>query len=423
MLLFSLKHPRVADHTNWLCHRCVCIYTNPKFAARHQWRLKPSSCEHLLPPCNLDCSTLLYPVSLIFRCWDDQHRNTNINTKDHLVGQLTTSTVAAITPLHVRLTCWSATQICWWLRFFWKYSGSQFFLKIFWFTKISENILVKIQIEIHWVPYSITKYTENVASKIVTYLFWTEYNEWGIEIQLLMRRNTVLIIIWVGAITLSRGGGGEQVKDACWRTPRPGEHAKCFKAEENARGREQPDERWKTEREWWTWDSLRSDVEKQGWLWMGGKIGQCKQSLWQPLCRWERNMLGHSSQFRSTGNLSRMQGHPRRWLKPGVLLQWAGEMVQVLKLDQTTQLLWEWKEVPSKIEAWWAGLPCSNGHCCCCCKPLEKCTSANRWPTFEPPSKFWATKPLPLCNWLFQPSYWLPFNYALKTAFSSSSNK
>ena len=128
MSLFSLKHPRVADHTNWLCHRCVCIYTNPKFAARHQWRLKPSSYEHLLPPCNLDCSTLLYPVSLIFRCWDDQHRNTNINTKDHLVGQLTTSTVAAITP-HLLIS--NSNLLV-----------AQIFLKIFWFTIFFENILV-----------------------------------------------------------------------------------------------------------------------------------------------------------------------------------------------------------------------------------------------------------------------------------------
>ena len=38
-----------------------------------------------LPP-----STLLYPVSLLFGCWDrvqaDQHRNTNIKNKDHLVA-------------------------------------------------------------------------------------------------------------------------------------------------------------------------------------------------------------------------------------------------------------------------------------------------------------------------------------------------
>ena len=135
-----------------------------------------------------------------------------------------------------------------------------------------------------------------------------------------MRRNTVLI--WVGAITLSRGGGGEQVKDAGWCTPRLGEHAKCFKAEENARGREQPDKRWKTEREWWTWrwDSLRSDVEKQGWLWMGGKIGQCKQSSWQPLCRWEKHVGAFKSVQINREPISHArQGHPRRWLKPGVL--------------------------------------------------------------------------------------------------------
>ena len=38
-------------------------------------------------------STLLYPVSLIFGCWEDQHRNPNINNKDHLVGQLTVQAV------------------------------------------------------------------------------------------------------------------------------------------------------------------------------------------------------------------------------------------------------------------------------------------------------------------------------------------
>ena len=36
-------------------------------------------------------STLLYPVSLLFGCWDDHHRNPNINNKDHLVGHHTNS--------------------------------------------------------------------------------------------------------------------------------------------------------------------------------------------------------------------------------------------------------------------------------------------------------------------------------------------
>ena len=42
-------------------------------------------------------STLLYPVSLLSGCWDDQCRNPNANNRDYLVGQLTTqsSTVAA----------------------------------------------------------------------------------------------------------------------------------------------------------------------------------------------------------------------------------------------------------------------------------------------------------------------------------------
>ena len=34
-------------------------------------------------------STLLYPVSLLTGCWDDQYRNPNANNRDHLVGQLT----------------------------------------------------------------------------------------------------------------------------------------------------------------------------------------------------------------------------------------------------------------------------------------------------------------------------------------------
>ena len=116
-----------------------------------------------------------------------------------------------------------------------------------------------------------------------------------------------------------RGWGGEQLKHAGGCTPRPGEHAKCFKAEENARGRKMKDEDASLRRE--------SSEHEQGLFeeccWEAGlvgrwEIGQCKQSSWKPLCRWERNMLGHSSQFRSTGALSCMQGHLRRCLKLGV---------------------------------------------------------------------------------------------------------
>ena len=35
-------------------------------------------------------STSLYYISL-YLGWDDQHRNTNMNDKDHLVGQLTSA--------------------------------------------------------------------------------------------------------------------------------------------------------------------------------------------------------------------------------------------------------------------------------------------------------------------------------------------
>ena len=39
-------------------------------------------------------STLLYHVSLVLGCQDDQQINPNINNKDHLVGQLTSCLVA-----------------------------------------------------------------------------------------------------------------------------------------------------------------------------------------------------------------------------------------------------------------------------------------------------------------------------------------
>ena len=39
MSLFSLKHPRVADHTYWLTHRCVSAFTHPpKTCTRQQWK-------------------------------------------------------------------------------------------------------------------------------------------------------------------------------------------------------------------------------------------------------------------------------------------------------------------------------------------------------------------------------------------------
>ena len=151
-------------------------------------------------------------------------------------------------------------------------------------------------------------------------------------------------------------------------------------------------------------DSLRSVVERQAWL-VGGsvggwEIGQCKQSSWQPLCRWEKNMLGIQVSSDQQGPYLACKA-----IFGTIAFERLFKFENLTKQPNCSE--------SGKIEAWWAGLPCSNGHCCCC-KLLEKCTSANRWPTFEPPSNFWATKPLPPCNWRFQPSYLLPLNNPLK---------
>ena len=37
-----------------------------------------------------DGSTVAHRCTIFLCIWDDQHRNTNVNNKDHLVGQLTT---------------------------------------------------------------------------------------------------------------------------------------------------------------------------------------------------------------------------------------------------------------------------------------------------------------------------------------------
>ena len=132
---------------------------------------------------------------------------------------------------------------------------------------------------------------------------------------------------------LRRGWGGEQLKHAGGCTPRPGEHAKCFKAEENARGRKMKDEDASLRRE--------SSEHEQGLFeeccWEAGRweIGQCKQSSWQPLCRWERNMLGIQ--------VSSDQQGPYLACKAIFGDAWSlglgGEVVQLLKLDQTARLL------------------------------------------------------------------------------------
>ena len=58
------------------------------------WHLKMSAigAKHISRDCGDDAEagTLLYPVSLLSGCWDDQYRNQNANNRDHLVGQLTT---------------------------------------------------------------------------------------------------------------------------------------------------------------------------------------------------------------------------------------------------------------------------------------------------------------------------------------------